>query len=310
MALSDTPQAGPLSIDDVLDTQPDPETDTPEVEDEIEEIEADAEADAEPEAEDEPETEDEGPQVLTSDEYGDVLVDLNGEATPLSELIKGNLRQSDYSRKTQEIAQQRKELEAELSQKEQAIAARERQLDERLSQLDEQEPDWVKLAEDDPLGWAEQRAKWDAKKSRAEAARQNLAKQQQKAVQEFARRTAEIAVSKIPEWSDAKKFDEGSEARKRVALEAGFTEAEYSQTHDFRLAVLLEKAARWDASQAKSKDQLVSAEKRLAKAPKVLKPGQSSSKSDQERARKAARDKRRSGPMSVNDYLKTFDIGD
>ena len=50
--------------------------------------------------------------VLNLDEFSDYMVDLgNGEYIPASELKGGGLRQSDYTRKTQEIAEMRKSLE-------------------------------------------------------------------------------------------------------------------------------------------------------------------------------------------------------
>lgn len=53
----------------------------------------------------------EQPNILNLDEYGDHVVDLNGELVPVSELRGGGLRQADYTRKTQELAELRKEAE-------------------------------------------------------------------------------------------------------------------------------------------------------------------------------------------------------
>ena len=272
-------------------------------EEQAEELKAETPEAAEEVTEPEPEQADDGPQVLTIEEYGDVLVDVNGEATSLSDLQKGTLRQADYSRKTQALAQERKELEATLSERQAALEAREQQVNERLSQLDN-EPDWVKLAEDDPLGYASERAKWDVKQAEAQKANAELSAKQEKAVREFSRVTAEKAISVFPEWADAGKFDEGSEARKRAALDAGFTEAEYSQAHDFRLAALLEKAARFDAMSKDTTSKLVAAEKRVAKAPKVLKPGQSRGPVDPKTERRSAISKQFSGPISSTDIRK------
>jgi hypothetical protein len=51
------------------------------------------------------------PNVLNLDEYGDYVVDLGGEYVPVSELKGGGLRQADYTRKTQELADLRREAE-------------------------------------------------------------------------------------------------------------------------------------------------------------------------------------------------------
>ena len=232
--------------DEAKEPAPEPEPEAEEAEDAEAQAEAEEADDAEKVTEPEPEQDDDGPQILSVDEYGDVLVDVNGEATSLSDLVSGNLRQADYSRKTQSLSEQRKSLEAELVEKEKALEAREQQLNEQLSQL-EGEPDWIKLAEEDPLGYVEQKAKWEAKRAKADKARAELEAKQQKAVREFAKMTAEKAVEVFPEWKDTKAFDGTADARKNAALSAGFTEAEYSQAYDFRLAVVLEKAARYDA---------------------------------------------------------------
>ena len=269
------------------------------------ETEVEAEVDAETEdAKQEPEPqEDDGPQVLTASEYGEVLVDVNGTATTINDLIKGNLWQADYTRKSQANAEALKRGQAEIAEKEQALADRERQLNERLAQLDG-EPDWVKLAEEDPLGYAEQRARWDVKKAEADKAKADLDAQTEKARQEFVRQTATVAMEKFPEWQDAKKFDEGAEARKAAALSAGFTEAEYATAADFRLSVLLEKAARYDAMRADTGKKQVAAEKRIAKAPKVLKPGASKGPVDANAERAAARKQRFSKDISSDDIRR------
>lgn len=305
MAESDNPQAGPLSIDEYLDSMEAPEgqaeveteeepVEQPVAEAEAEEVEAEAD---ESEEQDEPEAEEpEGSDVYSVDEYGEIVVALaDGTQTTLKDLAQGTLRQADYTRKTTELSQERKALEAE----KQRLAEFERQLNEQLASLDEPEPDWQKLAEEDPLGLPLEQIKWQ-KKQAEKAERQRKAQQQEEQQRNhFMRATAELAVQKIPEWSDPKAFEESAAARKRAALEAGFTEQEYAGVVDFRLALLLEKAARYDAGQAKTN----AATKKLAKVPKVVKPGTSATKVDREAAERAAKSKRLNRPMSVDEYL-------
>jgi len=272
-------------------------------------VEAEEEADeAEQPTAEEPDAAEEGPQVLTKDEYGDVLVDLNGEQVTLAKLMDGNLMQADYSRKTGELAQQRKQLEAEFQsktkEKEAELAAREQRIAEQLAEIEEPEPDWEAIAEDDSLGWPIQKAKWD-KKQKARADRiKEAEKQRDEARRQFIQQTAAVAVERMPEWADGKKFDEGASARKAAALAAGFTEQEYEQTPDFRIAILLEKAARYDAGQSSGKAKSVAAEKKIAKATKVLKPGQSSAPVDPRSERRAQFQKRLAKPVSSEDIRK------
>lgn len=310
--------AGPMTMQEALDRadslmakEAEPEEAAQEPEEESTDDEAEQEASAEDvDAEetddtDEPEDEaEESEQVLTVDEYGDVLVDLNGEPTALRDVIAGTQRQADYTRKTQELAEQRKSLQEEMEKREQELQQREQQLTQMAAELEEPEPDWEKLADEDPLGWASAKAKWEKKQRQKQERMQEAQKRQEQERRKFIEQTASVAVQKFPEWQDARSFDAGAGARKKAALDAGFTEQEYASTPDFRIAVLLEKAARWDALQSEQGKKRVSAEKRLAKAPKVLKPGTSKGDSDPKQERRAAFQKRLSKPISSKDLAK------
>ena len=304
MAESDNPQAGPLTIDQYLDAHEAPEGQADEQEEEnpVTEPEAETEVEAEADVKDEPEAEaDEAPAIYPVDEYGEITISLDdGTQTTLKDLAQGTLRQADYTRKTTELSRERKELESEKER----LTAFERQLNEQLASLDEPEPDWQKLAEEDPLGLPLEQIKWQKKQAEKADRRRKAEQVEEQRRQHFMRATADVAVEKFPEWSDPKKFEEGVPRRRKVALDAGFSEAEFSAIVDLRLLPILEKAARWDAGQVKTQ----AANKMLAKVPKVVKPGAAVSKADREQAERAAKVKRRKNPMSIDEYLDTFDI--
>ena len=98
----------------------------------------------------------------TSDRY---TVKVNGEEieVTLDELLHGYSRQSDYTRKSQELAERRKATEA----LEQEIAAEREQYAELLPRMREQlqqqlqaEPDWDKLYEQNPVEAVRLERKW------------------------------------------------------------------------------------------------------------------------------------------------------
>lgn len=275
---------------------------------ELETVETEAAAEVETDQTDEtddPATEGEEPdQILTADEYGDVLVDLNGEPTPLAEVIRGTLRQADYSRKTAAHAEQVKADNAELEERAKRLDAREQQLQALEAELEETEPDWVKLAEDDPLGYPAAKAKWDKEQAAKAARRQEVEAKQAAQRQQFVQQTAAQAVEVFPEWADVKKFDAGAEQRKQTALAMGFSAEEYASTPDFRIAALLEKAARYDAMMADTSTKRALAEKKIAKAPKVIKPGASKGDTNPQQERRAAFKKRLSKPISSAELAK------
>jgi hypothetical protein len=254
---------------------------------------------AKTEATDDPKDgEGEEPQVLTVDEYGDVLVDLNGEKVTLSEVVKGTLRQSDYTRKTQELASARKELDAKAAQ----VAEIERLALAKLAEAegDGPEPDWDKLFEDDPIEAPKIRYQWEKKQQAKTQARQQLAVQQQQALMQVREQTKGIALEKFPDWQKPEAYGAGEADRRALALEAGFSEQEYAQAVDYRFAVLLE-YARLGKQKA---DAAAAVEKRVTRPAQVLKPGATKTTAEVKDANAQAIRRKLARPMSIEDRLK------
>ena len=316
--MSDNLETGPQSIDALLDTMySEPEAPTeveeqaaPDVEEDqadVEEIQAEAEEDQEEidEATD-PEPESEEPQHLSLDDYGDLTVPIvvDGVETKvnLKEAVKGYQLQADYSRKTAALAAERKQMEDALQQERAVIADQKRLLDEQLAQNSEPEPDWEKMARENPLEYLPAREKWNKAKADREQAQARLQQSQAAQSREFQAKTAEIAVNAMPEWATEGGFAANADARRSAALAAGFTETEYDSAVDFRLAVILEKASRYDAMKTKN----TAVEKKLSKVPKVLKPGRSKGKADVQVERKAAINRKLTRPHSIDDALDAY----
>ena len=128
------------------------------------------------------------------------------------ELINGYSRQQDYTRKTQELSQQRKTIEqqqAELAQRDaiysQLLPKMEAQLKGDLAN----EPDWSKLYEDDPVGYVREKQLWDEKKEKAQAIQaeqQRLQEEafaeQQKQIQQQVEFGQQRLLELIPEWQN------------------------------------------------------------------------------------------------------------
>jgi hypothetical protein len=101
----------------------------------------------------------------SEDESFDILgaiVEVDGEEITVEELKAANLRQRDYTRKTQELAEQRKALEAQYSEIERERAQYAQMLpalQQRLEQK-EQEPDWDTLYDTDPTMAAKAERQW------------------------------------------------------------------------------------------------------------------------------------------------------
>ena len=303
MAEGDNPETGPLSMEDAVSQYVDLiETTTeeePEAAPDAEEEQAEVEAEAETSDDEDPQDTAEETQVLTADEYGDVLIAVGDEQLTLSDVIQGHLRQSDYTRKTQTLSEERKALEAEFAQKEEALAAREQSLLTQFADLQVEEPDWKAMAEEDPLGWQLKKMDWDKSQNARQAAMQKAQEAQEAQVQQFSAMTAQKAMEVHPEWADREAFDKGSAERRKAALSYGFTSEEYNSAIDFRIAAVLEDAVRYRALKAKA----APVEKKLVKAPKVLKPGSATTKQDVKAEEKAAKSKKLSRPHTIHEAL-------
>jgi len=174
-------------------------------------------------------------------------------------------------------------------------------LQEYVASVEETEPDWDKLFDEDPIQFAKDKHDWEQRQRRKFQSQKQTEAQRAQEIQQFRAKTVEIALDAVPEWQQEGEFEKGADARKATALAAGFTEQEYTAAVDFRLAALLEWAAR-----GRAKASAVSAtQKKLAKVPKVVKPGTGkASKADRDAAEQSARNKRLSGPVSVDEYLQ------
>ena len=195
-----------------------------------------------------------------------VKVDGEEVEVPLDELLKGYSRTADYTRKTQAIAEARKQAEAEA-----ALAREERQryaqtleaLDASLKQLQPPEIDWDRLYQENPVEWVRQREIARSRQEQAawvQAQKQALVEKQQTEERIEAEKTLESERSKLlealPEWRDADKAR--AEKAKIVSYateKLGFSVDEISDIYDARAVVALRKAMLFDELMSK-RDQM------------------------------------------------------
>ncbi len=99
-----------------------------------------------------------------NDEYEIELADVGKVA--LGELKKGYLRQQDYTRKTQEVARTKQELEATIyGFNDKALAELENVKKQIAYEFKYNQPDWETLRQDDPYAFTEKRTEWDKRES-------------------------------------------------------------------------------------------------------------------------------------------------
>jgi hypothetical protein len=173
----------------------------------------------------------------------------------LDELQNGYQRFSDYSRKTQQIAEVRKQVEQET----QAIRTEREQYAQLLgalqSQLQSSEPqvDLERLYHEDPIEWVRQKEvmrerqeKLGAIQSEQQRLSQVAQYEQQRAMEAQFASQQEALLAALPEWKDSKR----AKAEKALVIEsakaAGFSDEDLKSVYDHRLVLLLRKAALFD----------------------------------------------------------------
>ena len=285
-----------LAIDQLLgpeeDTQDEAEAQEPEeAQDDAEEVDAEEyseEADDEQSDPDEEETEEEVIEQELPDDLT-IKVKLDGEETEvtLDELRKGYSRYSDYTRKTQALAEERKAFQSEAE----AIRAERAQYAELLPALKNQlqvqteaEPDWDNLYNEDPIEAArlerhwrkthqERQAKLQAIEAEQRRVAEETAKEQQRALSEYVQAERAKLPEVIPEWKDEGVMQSEAKELREWALNNGFSERDLSALVQASHVSILRKAMLFDKG-TKKVEKVKAQPKKVAR---IVRPGSSGS---------------------------------
>lgn len=232
----------------------------------------------------------------------------------LDELVKGYQLGADYTKKTTEVAEQRKANDAERAAIEEAKYARDTYA-QRLQAIEQfitsQTPqeDLSYLKENDPIGYAVKVAELSEKKDQLNAIRAEQYRigqiQQSEQAQAMQQRVAEEAqklTAILPEFSDPTKGETVRKEIRNYGKTLGFTDEELSNVYDSRHVVTLHKAMMYDKLQ-KSKPAIT---KKVSEAPKMLKAGSGNTKpNNSETIKKQTQQLRESG--RVRDAAALFE---
>ena len=219
----------------------------------------------------------------------------------IDELIKSYQLGTDYTQKTQALAEQRKAVEAEKAAVEQAKQLRD-QYAQRLELIhkvlaEQNKPENIEaLKETDPIGYAVKMAEQMQRKEQlaaVQAEQQRLAHmrqaEQQQALQAHLAQEAQKLSQFIPEFSQPEKADQVRADIRNYAKSIGFSDQELANVYDSRAVLALWKAAQYD--------KLVSqGPKKVQQAPAVLKSGAAKVANPETESYKAERNRlRKSG---------------
>ena len=216
-----------------------------------------------------------------------VTVQGEEQLVPLEDLTKGYMLQSDYTKKTQQLAQERQEFAEQAQgvvQERQQYVTLLTALEQQLSGNGEPEPDWQKMSVEDPVGYVRKKAAWDHQQQVLDAARTEKQRVTQLQQQDFARKAAEYNRSQVeaimkakPELKDPEKAKAYRDNLLNYGVQNyGYTPQEMAMISDHRYALILEKAMLYD--QAAKKGGAVQKHLKKGKHRQVIRPGAAQAK--------------------------------
>ena len=206
------------------------------------------------------------------DQYGSLdlstTIEVDGEEITIEELRSGHLRQKDYTRKTQELAEHRKAVEAkdqEMDRERAEYAQLLPALAERIQQEAKQEPDWDTLYDADPVMAAKAERQWrkeqEARVAQLQAVQAEQQRMQQIEVQKreqmqqsYLEQQRHILPDIIPEWRDKKVAATEATQIRDFLLGEGFSEQDVSGMSNATLVKLARKAMLYDRGETRANE--------------------------------------------------------
>jgi cytochrome oxidase Cu insertion factor (SCO1/SenC/PrrC family) len=302
-----------------------PEEETSETEEaqptEVEESQPEEEDESfeeEPEEEEESvEEEEESEETDEEDEGTLYAVTVNGEEREvgLDELLSGYSRQSDYTRKTQELSSDRKKMEelaqryhSELQQiqneRQQYMGNLEQIIGNAAGELDKfAKIDWSTLKDTDPIEYVTKREEFRDAQEQVQSIRNEQVSAQQKFAQDTESMRKQALkeehgklVAALPEWAEPEKQKKLASDVRSFALSQGFSEEELSSLIDHRSVLILIKAAKYDKMYSPDIKT-----KKLKNKPRVIRAGKGQSSSQANKSKRTAQMKRLRGTGHIDD---------
>ena len=271
------------------------------------EEESDEVEEEEPEESDEQESEE--PEVYA--------VTVNGveQEVTFDELIKGYSRQSDYTKKTQELAEERRNIEAGRDQYNSELAGLQQERQQYVDALTQviqsstagletySNVDWAALKEEDPIEYITKRDEYREMQERVRSQQHTMQIEQQKQAAQMQEVKKQLLhdehsklVEKVPEWGQPDSQKAMAIEIRDYALEQGFSAEEISSLVDHRSLVVLMKAQKYDAlkkADVKSK--------KIKNKPKVVRSGVGTKKTQESKSKRIAQMKRLRGTGHIDD---------
>ena len=179
----------------------------------------------------------------------------------LEEALRGYQRESDYTKKTQDLAINRKEIQSQqdsLKTELEAVKNSRSQYEQQLAELtkhlnQDNNIDWETLYQENPAEYIKLKADDDKRKETLQLAKleqqrinEEKRKEQEKVYNNYLVKERQILAEKMPVYADKEKGPQLLEKLTSFALENGYSEKEISMMVDHRAVLLLADAYRYN----------------------------------------------------------------
>jgi len=238
---TETPEEEQEVVEETTDEVIEEEQAVEEVSEESEEVEEDPTEESEEKTEDEPEVVSEG------------FVEIDGERLSIEDVKLGYLRQSDYTKKTQAVAEQRKAAEEQSKAYESTLSAILSNAGADLRRFDN--VDWEKAAIENPEQYKQAKAMYDQTRATYENIKrtsdENIKRQeaqQQAEMVEKAQESLTVLKATSPNWNNDLYYSIGEYAKDTLGVGVD----EFNEVHDHRLITALFKAMQFDRAKTET----------------------------------------------------------
>jgi len=249
-------------------------------------------------------------------------VRVNGEEQEVNfdELVKGYSRQSDYTKKTQELAEQRKQLEdgtqkyqLELEQiqheRQQYLSVLQGYIEKNSGLEKFGNINWEELRDFDPMEYVSKREEFREAKEKIQEAKGQYEEAQSKqevtnrqSYQEALNKEHASMVAKMPDWGVPEKQSKIAQNLRTYAETQGFSAEELNSLIDHRSLLVLTKAMEYDRLKSSNPKA-----KKVKNVPKVVRSGKGTEKSTNDRVKRTAQMKRLKETGHLDDSVRLFE---
>lgn len=258
--------------------------------------EDDGEGGEEEGSDDEPEKKED----VSEDDKPVVTVEIDGKPIELtkSEIQSGYLRQADYTRKTQALAEERKQYHAVVQQAQEQEKVYSELLPVMVQRMQQYMPQPPKpeLIDTDPVSYMKQKEAYEREMGDLQAAQAEMQRMSQKSqveqqqnLQAIVAQNAQMLPELIPEWKEAKNYERDRTKLRDYLKSRNFSDQEIDQAYDARIVALAYDAMRWRELKNSKPKQSEPLEKALKPSAPVPRPMNTQTKATVEARKRLAK---------------------